>query len=92
MMCKKLLFLISLVVLLSFSTAQATDYYVSPTGSDGAAGTSVSTAWQTITKVNNTAFSAGDSISFEGGQTFAGSLSFDSGDAGTAANPVVVGS
>ena len=89
-MGKKIVCLVSFVVLLAFSTAQATDYYVSPTGDDGAAGTSPSTAWQTTTKVNNTTFSAGDSVSFEGGETFSGSLYFD--ESGTSTNPITVGS
>jgi hypothetical protein len=92
-MCRKMTSLVSIIFVLAFASAvQGTDYYVSPTGDDGAAGTSPSTAWQTISKVNSVSFSAGDSISFEAGETFTGSLYFDAGDAGTATNPVTVGS
>ena len=92
-MCKKLKCLIFLVLLLILdSAAQGTDYYVSPSGSDTNPGTSPGQAWKTITKVNSVSFSAGDSIFFEAGQTFSGSLYFDSSDAGTAANPIIVGS
>ena len=67
-------------------------YYVSPAGSDDNEGTSPESPWQTIDKLNSTDFSPGTSILFEGGQTFAGSLSFDANDAGTAAEPITVSS
>jgi hypothetical protein len=92
-MCKKLTYLIASALLLGFSvTAQATDYYVSPDGNDNNSGTSTSQAWQTIEKVNSTVFAPGDSILFEGGRTFAGSLYFNAADAGTPANPVKISS
>lgn len=70
----------------------ATDYYVSPSGSDANSGTSPGQAWETITKVNSVSFAAGDNIYFEGGQTFSGSLYFDTGDGGTPANPITLSS
>ena len=69
---------------------QATTYYVSPSGNDNNAGTSTSTAWQTTTKVNSRTFSPGDSILFQGGQTFTGGLVFTAG--GTAASPITLSS
>lgn len=65
-------------------------YYISNNGSDGAIGTSISTPWQTIAKVN-TSFKfikPGDTIAFKGGETFYGSLVI--GNSGTAANPIVI--
>ncbi len=50
------------------------NYYVSPTGNDSNSGTSTSTPWQTINKVNTSVFPEGAIVSFEGGQTFAGCL------------------
>lgn len=83
-MCKKLKCLIILVLLLVLNNAvQGTNYYVSPSGNDGNPGTSPAQAWKTITKVNSVSFSAGDSIFFEAGQTFSGSLYFDTGDGST---------
>jgi hypothetical protein len=70
--------------------ARGTNYYVSPSGSDSNPGTSPEQAWQSIDKVNTVTFSAGDSIFFEGGQTFSGALYFDEG--GTSTNPITVGS
>ena len=92
-MFKKLLCLTSLILLLGLAgMVQATTYYVSPSGNDNNAGTSTSTAWKTIAKVNSRTFAPGDSILFQGGQTFTGGIDFDASDAGTAANPITVGS
>src|SRR5580692_6820397 len=66
-------------------------YYISPFGSDGNSGTSSSSAWKSIGKVNSTHFNPGDQVLFQGGQTFSGSLSFN-GDGGSASNPVTIGS
>jgi len=67
-------------------------YYVSPTGNDSYAGTSVTKPWKTISKVNSKTFSAGDRILFRGGAVFRGNLSFTAADRGTAAAPIVIGS
>src|SRR4051794_34689208 len=50
--------------------ARAATYYVSPSGSDSAAGTSASTPWKTVGRVNATTLSAGDTVLFQGGATF----------------------
>ena len=92
-MCKKLACLIYFVLLLYLSgLVQATDYYVSPFGSDFNAGTSPTKAWQSIDKVNSKTFEAGDNIFFEGGMMFDGSLEFEANDSGTRFNPLTVGS
>jgi len=75
--------------------AAAATYYVSPTGSDSNNGTSTSTPWQTITKVNSAHFVAGDSILFQGGQTFTGALVFSYATnipASSTTTPITVGS
>jgi hypothetical protein len=78
------------LVLVLGADAYATDYYVSPSGSDGNSGTSPQSAWQTTSKVSNFNFSAGDRILFEGGQSFPGTINFDAHDHGTAASPIIV--
>jgi Concanavalin A-like lectin/glucanases superfamily len=50
-------------------------FYVTNSGSDSAAGTSPSTAWQTTAHVATQTFIAGDTVLFQGGQTFSGKLS-----------------
>jgi hypothetical protein len=60
-----------LIIILLFSlNASATNYYVSNTGSDAAAGTSTGAAWQTIAKVNATSFLPGDSILLKNGDSW----------------------
>lgn len=46
--------------------AQATTYYVSPTGSDGNSGTSLSAPWQTVQHAFSSV-AAGDTVEFRGG-------------------------
>lgn len=73
-----------------------TNYYVSNSGNNSNNGTSTSTPWQTIAKVNtgpSGLFQGGNCINFNGGQTFTGNLTLASGgNVGTItpANPIVV--
>lgn len=88
-----------------FSTAiNATVYYVSPTGNDANNGTSQSTPWQTITRVNSSTFAMlpGDQVLFQRGGVYRGQLIAGSpgtssqyltiGSYGTGALPVISGS
>ncbi len=68
-----------------------TTFYVSAHGDDGNAGSSPGQAWQTIKHVNQHTFAAGDRILFQGGDRFGGRLYFGPNDAGTATNPLLVG-
>jgi hypothetical protein len=70
--------------------AGATVYYVSPTGSDNNNGTSSFSPWQTITKVNAATLLPGNSVLFQGGQSFSGAIVSPS--AGTPSNPITFGS
>ena len=70
--------------------AFAADYYVSAAGADTNAGTSPAAPWRTLARVNAVALRAGDRVLLRGGDTLAGGLSLDSGDAGTAASPIVI--
>jgi hypothetical protein len=69
-------------------------YYVSASGNDSNPGTAPSSPWQTIAKVNAGHYNAGDSILFEGGRIFSGSLSFtaSSWSGATKAHPIMIGS
>jgi len=66
-----------------------TTYYVSTTGSDTNNGTSTSTPWASVTKVDNTTFQPGDQILFQRGDEWHGLLIASA--SGTAANPIVYG-
>ncbi|MEZ4774053.1 MAG: right-handed parallel beta-helix repeat-containing protein [Bacteroidia bacterium] len=70
----------------------ATTYYISPSGDDANPGTTPLLAWQSIAQVNSQSFVPGDSILFEGGQNFAGNLSFSGPNCGTAASPLLISS
>ncbi len=83
--------------------AQATTYYVAAAGSDANTGTDTGHPWQTISKVNGSTFSAGDSILFNRGDVWYGaSLTAPSsgssgspitfGPYGSGANPIIKGS
>lgn len=67
-------------------------YYVSSEGNDSNDGKSPQTAWKSIEKVNSVDFQPGDTILFEGGKTFTGTLEFDENDSGEAEDYVEIGS
>jgi len=100
-MIKNLLILIALIITIS-SQAQVS-YYVDATGgNDNNDGISPATAWQTIDKINQQTFAAGDSILFKRGEIWRGELKpQNSGnsnnwivfsDYGTGARPQLLGS
>ncbi len=66
-------------------------YCISPSGSDSGAGTT-DRPWRTMQKLNGISFRPGDSILFEGGRTFAGTLRVDAGSSGNEGRPVLIGS
>jgi len=72
-------------------SVQATTYYVSPTGSDSNNGTSQSTPWQTIDRVNQSTYSIqpGDQILFQRGGHFRGEIIW--GTSGSASAPITYG-
>jgi len=74
---------------LGSSDAHAKGYYVSPTGNDSNPGTRTR-PWRTIVKVNGTDFGPGDSILFEGGRTFGGTIELDEKDVATAHKKITV--
>lgn len=88
---KTTLLLLFLVLNALFLSSRATTYYVSPSGKNIDAGTSVSKPWQSIVAVNAKNFN-GDTILFQGGSTFPGSMYFTSADIGTSTRPIVISS
>jgi hypothetical protein len=67
-------------------------YYVSPAGSDSAAGTSPATAWRTLGRASAAQLRPGARLLLQGGRVFTGQLTIDSRDAGSTLDPVTVGS
>ena len=69
-------------------SAAGTTYYVdSVSGNDSNNGTSISTAWKTLAKVNSITFQAGDSILFKAGCYWSGQLKPQG--SGAAGSPIV---
>ncbi len=67
----------------------ATTYYVDCNGGDSNNGTSTSTPWQTISRVNKSSFLPGDSVLFKAECTWREQLTVPS--SGTAGNPITFG-
>lgn len=79
----------SLTVIVNPNTSSFVSYYIDSTaGNDSNNGTSMSTPWRTVAKVNSTSFAPGDHIFFLRGDTWRETLSFSS--AGAAGNPIVL--
>jgi len=75
------------------SCVRVTTYYVDPVqGNDESSGSSPGTAWKSIERVNRQKLNPGDSVLFSGGESFDGTLLFDSLDSGTKDAPVAVSS
>lgn len=75
-----------------FGTAVHDYFYLSPSGSDSAAGTSPGAAWRTLDRANAAKLRPGDHLLLQGGKRFAGTLRLGPQDAGRPAKPVVIGS
>jgi hypothetical protein len=74
-------------------TCSGTQYYVAAAGNDSNNGTSTSTPWRSVGKVNAGNFKAGDCIKFKGGDTFTDAnlvLSGSNITGGTPSDPVTV--
>ena len=80
-----------LATLFTATLAQATVYYVSPTGSDTNNGTSPSTPWRTLARVQqySSTAAAGDQVLLQRGATFVGQLTWYG--SGTAAANITIG-
>jgi hypothetical protein len=75
--------------LLGSSSVWATDHHVSPNGDDANPGTQA-LPWRTIDRVNNANLRPGDRVLFEGGRSFAGTITLDKRDSGIPEENVVV--
>jgi len=69
----------------ALSSAWSADFYVHASGSDTNSGSQAS-PWKTIAKVNATTLNPGDSVNFNGGQTFTGTLNIS--QSGVNGNPI----
>jgi hypothetical protein len=67
-------------------------YYLSPSGSNAAAGTSPATAWQSLGRASAAVLPPGTRLLLQGGRRFSGTLTLGARDAGDAARPIRIGS
>ena len=80
--------LVLFLAIFASTLSHAATYYVSPSGNDSNNGTTITTPWKTIGKVNTRQLVAGDQILFERGGTFRGTLNINY--SGTDGNPILV--
>ena len=73
-------------------TPPSSTYYVSPSGDDENAGTSPDEAWRSLARAERTALDAGDKLLLRGGAVFGGPITVGEDEAGSADEPVVIGS
>jgi hypothetical protein len=67
-------------------------YYVSSAGNDANSGKSISQAWKSISRVNESKLAPGDFVLFEGGSSFSGTVELNRNDSGNAALPFTLSS
>lgn len=67
-------------------------FYLSPSGSDSADGTSPQTAWRTLARADSARLRPGDHLLLEGGKRFSGQIRLGAREAGKPADPVRIGS
>ncbi|KPL10729.1 MAG: hypothetical protein AMS26_21170, partial [Bacteroides sp. SM23_62] len=84
-------YILCLVVLI-FMVSCSNVYYISPDGDDNNSGKSQAKAWKTIRKVNETDFSPGSSILFEGDEEFIGTIELTAEDAGNSDKQITISS
>jgi parallel beta-helix repeat protein len=83
-------FCIVIVLLLMHVPTWGATYYVDATGgNDSNAGTAANSAWKTISKINNSSFSAGDQVLFKSGEVWREQLTVPS--SGSVGNPITFG-
>ncbi len=71
------------------ATANATNYYVAANGNDSNSGTSPSSPWKTIAKVNSITLRPGDNVLFNRGDVFYGGITVN--QSGTSSAPITYG-
>lgn len=74
---------------ISFSSVSATEFYVDATGGDNLnSGTSTSTAWKTLSKINAGTFNPGDYIYLKRGEIWREQITFPS--SGSTSSPIII--
>lgn len=87
----QLLLTFAFICLLSIQLNAQTKYYVSNSGDDNNNGTSLSTPWKTINKVNQQVLKPGDSVLFKSGDTWR-ATTLNITQSGTKDKPITISS
>jgi len=88
-MCKKLVCLVSFILVVFAGVAHGTDYYVdSAGGNDNNPGTSPGEAWQSLDKVNGTVLGPGDGVYLKYDSQWDGRL--EPQGSGASGNPIII--
>lgn len=87
---KKTVVLLLFIIYNLVTFGQSKNYFVSTSGNNANDGLSVSSSWKTIDKVNLFPFQPGDTIHFEGGASFNGTIQFNQNHSGLANKPIVI--
>ena len=90
MLFKKITIMLAVIFAGAGINLAATYYVDANAGNDANSGTSTSSAWKSISKVNSKSFSPGDNILFLRGCSWTGTLNLNY--SGTASSPIVYGS
>lgn len=83
-------FLLTFLVFMTSLVLKSATYYVSSTGNDNNVGTSISSPWRTISKVNTRTLAPGDFVLFERGGVYRGNLTIN--QSGSIGNPITISS
>jgi len=83
-----LLFLFTILNFLAFG--QSKHYYVSTLGNDANDGLSINSSWASINKVNTFPFQPGDTLNFQSGASFNGTIQFRQNHSGIENKPIVI--
>ena len=89
-MKKTAFFLLTVFGFITAACSQGRTYYIANEGSDSNNGTSSSTPWKSIDKLNATSFGPGDNVLFKSGENFHGSIQIK--QSGAANAPITVSS
>ncbi len=67
------------VLLLFIANTNGSNYYLSNSGNDNNNGTSSTSPWKTLSKLNNISFTAGDTVFLKSGDVFRGKITISQG-------------
>lgn len=89
---RRAVFIFTVLFAASFSRVTGSSFYISNDGSDANAGTSATSPWKTLNKINQLKIAPGDTLLLRGSDTFVGNIYLDPDDGNDPARPIVISS